>query len=127
MHILTLVLTLAYQDGAPAQTTAKTPSPYATSMEPKVGKPGSIVVVNGYALGDEQVDEVFLTDHRTDVKVKVLEQSGNTIKLRVPPFVKPGRQQLLILTKGARPVYLEQPVYLLVESEEPQETAAAVK
>ena len=69
-------------------------------------------------MGKSKVDEVFLTDHRFDLKVKVLEQTETILKIRVPPFVKPGRQQLLFLTKGTNPVYLEQPLFVLVEFED---------
>jgi hypothetical protein len=84
-------------------------------MEPRVGKPGTVIVIKGMSLGKEEVDEVYLTDHRFDLKVKVLEQSGDRLKIRIPPFVKPGRQQLLLLTGGKNPTYLEQPVWIQVE------------
>jgi hypothetical protein len=91
-------------------------APQATKLEPKTGKPGTIVVIKGVSLDKTKVDEVYLTDHRFDIKVKVLEQTEDTLKIRIPPFVKPGRQQLLLLTGGKIPTYLEQPVWVLVES-----------
>ena len=93
-------------------------SPEASRMEPRIVKPGMIVTITGVALGQSKVDEVYLTDHRFDLKVKVLEQSETSMKIRVPPFVKAGRQQLLILSKGKDPAYLEQPVFVLVELDE---------
>ena len=90
-------------------------SPQVTRLEPKIAQPGTVITVTGVALGKAKVEEVFLTDHRFDMKVKVLEQTDQTLKIRVPPFVKPGRHQLLLLTSGQNPVYLEQPVYVLVE------------
>lgn len=90
-------------------------APQVDSMEPKSGKPGTVLVVNGVSLNKEKVEEVYLTDHRFDIKVKVLEQTATTIKLRIPPFIKPGRHQLLFLTGGDAPAYLEQPAYVLVE------------
>ena len=98
-------------------------SPQALRMEPKVARPGTVITITGVALGKKKVDEVFLTDHRFDIKVSVLEQTDLKLKIRVPPFVKAGRQQLLFLTTGKEPVYLEQPVYLLVEDED---TVAAI-
>ena len=106
-------------------------SPQATFAEPKVVKPGTVITIRGVALGSKDVAEVFLTDQRFDMKVKVLEQTDNSLKIRVPPFAKPGRQQLLLLTSGKSPAYLEQPVYVLVEIDEeaakpdpPKRTAA---
>ena len=93
-------------------------APQTQRMEPKVGKPGALIKVTGKSLDKAHVDEVFLTDHRFDMKVKVLEQDENHITIRVPPFAKPGRLQLLLLTAGATPVYLEQPLFLQIESDE---------
>ncbi|BDC52333.1 hypothetical protein F183_A46480 [Bryobacterales bacterium F-183] len=90
-------------------------APQVDKMEPKSGKPGTVLVVTGVSLHKEKVDEVYLTDHRFDLKVKVLEQTSTTIKLRIPPFIKPGRHQLLFLTAGETPTYLEQPAYVQVE------------
>ena len=93
-------------------------SPQAQKLEPKNAKPGTVLTISGVALGKTKVSEVFLTDHRFDMKVKVLEQTDDTLKIRVPPFMKPGRQQLLLLTEGKAPAYLEQPVYVLVEEDD---------
>ena len=69
------------------------------------------------------MDEVYLTDHTFDMKVKVLDQTDDVIEFRIPPSVKPGRLQLLVKTTGHEPVLLEQPVFITVE--EPKETLAA--
>lgn len=100
-------------------------SPQAVQMEPKVVRPGSVITITGVALGKPSVEEVFLTDQRFDMKVKVLEQTDTTLKVRVPPLAKPGRQQLLLRVGGDRPVYLEQPVYVLVEVEEQESSDKA--
>jgi len=92
-------------------------------MEPKAAKPGSVVVVNGGLLDVDQVDQVYLTDHRKDIRVQVVQQKANVIQFKVPDTLKPGRQQLLILTKGQKPVYLELPFYLQVDEDESREVA----
>jgi hypothetical protein len=97
-------------------------SPQAVQAEPKVARPGSVITISGVALGKPSVEEVFLTDQRFDMKVKVLEQTDTMLRVRVPPMAKPGRQQLLLLVGGEHPAYLEQPVYVLIEVEE-QETS----
>jgi hypothetical protein len=74
-------------------------------------------------LDKTKVDEVYLTDHTFDMKVKVLGQTDEFIEFRIPPSVKPGRLQLLVKTAGRVPVLLEQPVYITVE--EPKETLEA--
>ncbi len=98
--------------------------PQAERVEPRTAKVGTVLTISGRALNKEMVDEVFLTDHRFDMKVKVIEQTENFLKIRIPPFAKPGRLQVLLLTAGDKPAYLEQPLYVTVE-EAPAEPVAA--
>ncbi len=99
------------------------PSPVMLGISQKAAKPGEIVTVSGEGLGVKNVDEIYLTDHKFDMRVKVVEQKDNTVKFRVPPFAKPGRMQLLFLSKGDEPKLLEQPVYLLIQ--DPSEVTEA--
>jgi hypothetical protein len=117
---LTFVLNLLFVAGAvslPAQV------PVMSKVQPDSGKIGSVLRVQGVALGKSKVDEVYLTDHTFDMKVKVLAQGDDFIEFRIPPFVKPGRLELLVKTAGKEPVFMEQPVYITVE--EPKETLEA--
>jgi hypothetical protein len=93
-------------------------APQINGVTPRVVKPGDTVVVTGVSLGEERVEEVYLSDHKFDMKVKVLEQNAKMIKFRVPPLSKPGRMQLLMLMKAEKdedPKLLELPAYLLIE------------
>jgi hypothetical protein len=90
-------------------------SPQMNTVSAKVAKPGDEIDIAGLGLNEKNVDEVYLTDHKFDMKVKVIEQTDKNIKFRVPPFAKPGRVQILMLTKGEEPKLLEQPVYILIE------------
>ena len=95
-------------------------APQMNNVQPDGGKIGSVLRVHGIFLGKAKVDEVYLTDHTFDMKVKVLDQKDDVIEFRIPPSVKPGRLQLLVKTPGKQPLLLEQPVYITVE--EPKET-----
>jgi hypothetical protein len=95
-------------------------APQMSNVQPNGGKIGSVLRVHGLFLGKAKVDEVYLTDHTFDMKVKVLDQQDDVIEFRIPPSVKPGRLQLLVKTSGKQPLLLEQPVYITVE--EPKET-----
>jgi hypothetical protein len=117
-----LVLPLLCLAGA-AALTAQTPVMH--KVVPDSGKIGSVLRIQGAFLDKTKVDEVYLTDHTFDMKVKVLEQTDDYIEFRVPPFVKPGRLQLLVKTAGKDPVLLEQPVYMTVEEPKEKETLAA--
>ena len=89
--------------------------PQMRAVEPNTGKIGEVVRVHGTYLGKEKVDEVYLSDHTFDMKVKVLDQKEDVIEFRIPPFAKPGSLQLVMKTTGKKPLILEQPVYIMVE------------
>ncbi|MEO7142639.1 MAG: IPT/TIG domain-containing protein [Bryobacteraceae bacterium] len=97
-------------------------SPQVTGVSPNTGKPGSELNIQGVSLGKDRVHEVYLTDHKFDMRVKVLKQSDNAITFRIPPFAKPGRLQLMVLVEvpGKPPKLLEQPAYVVVEDDKPE-------
>ncbi|MGD0132728.1 MAG: IPT/TIG domain-containing protein [Bryobacteraceae bacterium] len=120
---LTLVLSLLCCAGA-ASLSAQVP--VMNKVQPDSGKIGSVLRIQGVYLGKTKVDEVYLTDHTFDMKVKVLDQTDDSIEFRVPPFAKPGRLQLVVKTVGKEPIILEQPVYVTIEDgKEPKETLQA--
>jgi hypothetical protein len=90
-------------------------APQPSTVSAKIAKPGDTFTITGVGLSDKKVDEIYLTDHKFDMKMKVLEQQETSITVRVPPFAKPGRMQLLLLTAGEDPKLLEQPLYVLIE------------
>ncbi len=103
-------------------------APQMTRVSPDNGAIGAVLKVQGVYLGKAKVDEVYLTDHTMDMKVKVLAQTDDSIEFRIPPSVKPGRLQLLVKTSGKTAVLLEQPVFITVdEQKESGEVAAASK
>ena len=101
--------------------------PQAKTLEPRSAKAGTVVKITGVGLDQTKIDDAYLTDHRFDLKVKVLEQTSTSLTIRIPPFIKPGRHQLLLQTVGERPSLLEQPVYLVVEVDDAQVAATPVK
>ena len=93
-------------------------APQISTVTPRVVKPGDTVVVTGVSLGEDLVEDVYLSDHKFDMKCKVLEQNAKMIKFRIPPVSKSGRMQLLMLMKAVKdedPKLLEMPAYLLIE------------
>lgn len=108
----------------PSFASASSDAPEMNSLSAKTAKPGDTLVISGINLSDSRIDEVYLTDHKFDMKMKVLEQKDNVIKVRVPPFAKPGRMQILCLTKGDEPKLLEQPLYVLIK--DPSDTTVEV-
>lgn len=73
------------------------------------------MTITGTGLNRSALDEIYLTDHVFDLKVRILEQTPTSLKVRIPPFAKPGRFQLLFLTASKNPVLLEQPFHIEIE------------
>ncbi len=59
-------------------------APRLTAIEPPSGKPGDTVTATGENLDKSKVVAVFLSDARSDYKVKVLEQTPEKIVFKVP-------------------------------------------
>jgi len=122
---LTLLLALAVMCLA---GTLAAQVPHMATVQPSNGAVGSVLRIHGVFLDKAKVEEVYLSDHTFDMKVKVLGQTADTIEFRIPPSVKPGRLQLVVKTTGKQPVLLEQPVYITVEEpKEAGEVAASSK
>ncbi len=120
LSLLLSLLGFGFAAMLPAQT------PLMSKVQPDNGTIGSVLHIHGMYLGKTKVDEVYLTDHTFDMKVKVLDQSEDSIAFRIPPEVKPGRLQLLVKTTGKEPVLIEQPVFITVEDpKESSESTAA--
>lgn len=93
-------------------------APQVNTLTPKTAKPGETLIITGVGLDQDKIEEVYLTDHKFDMRVKILDQKETALTLRIPPFAKAGRMQLLLLTKPVKdedPKLLEQPVYVLIE------------
>jgi hypothetical protein len=55
-------------------------APQMRAVESNTGKIGDVVRAHGAHLGKEKVDEVYLSDHTFDMKVKVLDQKDDVIE-----------------------------------------------
>jgi hypothetical protein len=119
MRPLLLALTLVFAGIALA---GSDPAPQMDTLSAKTAKPGDVLEISGIGLSGRNVDELYLTDNKFDMRVKVLEQKDTLIRFRVPPFAKPGRVQVLVLTKGDNPKLLEQPLYVVIEDATPEVT-----
>ncbi|MBL8174393.1 MAG: hypothetical protein JNK48_06980 [Bryobacterales bacterium] len=89
--------------------------PKMSGVEPATVKVSGESTVSGENLDKSSVSEVYLTDGKDDVKLPIVQQTAASIKFRVPAGTKPGRYSLMLLTAGADPKLIEQPVKLTVE------------
>jgi len=108
---LVLVLTTAISTTAEAQADY----PRLVSVTPDTGSAGDEISVEGENLGKEMVREIYLTDGQTDWKLEIVDQSATAIRCRIAADVKSGRHNLMVLTRGANPRLIEQPVKVTVE------------
>ena len=81
----------------------------------KLGTIGDVVTVTGENLDKARVAAVYFTDGKSEIKLSVVEQNETTVKVKVPDAAKPGRLRFMVLTAGAEPQYLEQPVTVVIE------------
>ena len=91
--------------------------PLISSVEPASGNVGDVLSIQGSNLGQDDVAALYLTDGKTDCKVLIVEQTSTSIRFKIPPDAKRGRFALMVLTKGADPKLIEQPVKVVVEAE----------
>ncbi len=89
--------------------------PKLATVTPDTGRVGDVLTVEGENLGDSNVESLFLTDGQTDWKTEILEQSGTTIRFRIPETAKPGRFSLMVLTRGETQTLIEQPIKVNIE------------
>jgi len=115
-HTLLVVL-LALLTTAVLQTTAmaQVSYPHMITVEPDSGKAGDVLVVSGENLAKSAVKDLYLTDGQKDWKTEIVEQTDSSITFKIPADAVPGRFNLMVLTTGAEPRLIEQPVKVNVE------------
>ena len=84
-----------------------------TGIDPPTAKVGDIVTVNGDAIEKANVDMLYLTDGKTDIKVEVTEQSAKAIKFKVPDAAKAHRWAVMVHT--TKDQLIEEPVHVTVQ------------
>ncbi len=115
MYRRTLLRFVALAPSLTAGLPAQSAMPKMTTVEPAQGKAGDVVTVSGENLDKANVAEIFLTDGNADLKLQMAEQAAAAIKFKIPANAKAGRYSLMIMTAGASPKLIEQPVKLTVQ------------
>lgn len=118
---LLLVLALVI----PALVLAASGVPMMRSLDKDEAMRGDSVVVSGENLGKANIAELYLTDGKNDLKLKITQQTDTAITFVIGKDVKFGRYSLMILTAGASPMFIEQPVKLNIVEQytpKPEET-----
>jgi len=90
-------------------------TPYIQSVNPDSSKAGGEITVDGHTLGKGTVSELYLTKGSTDFKLVITSQKTDQIVAKLPATIEAGRYRLMVLTVGAAPRFIEQPVSLTVE------------
>jgi hypothetical protein len=84
------------------------------AVDPDTAKAGDVLTATGTHLDKTSVASLYMIQGEKTIQVSVQSQTEEAIQFKVPADVKPGRFQLMILTTGANPQYLEEPVYFIV-------------
>lgn len=120
-YSLLLVLALVI----PALVFAASGVPMMRTLDKDEAMRGDNVVVSGENLGKVNIAELYLTDGKNDIKLKITQQTDTAITFVIGKDVKFGRYSLMILTAGASPMFIEQPVKLNIVEQytpKPEET-----
>ncbi len=115
MGISAISIPLLVALALPASAQSDSVMPTMRTVEPGSGRVGDVLVVEGTNLGQDSVAALYLTDGKADVKVTIVEQAATSIRFKIPPEAKPGRMALMVLTKGPKPTFIEEPVKVTVE------------
>jgi len=91
------------------------PVPMIKAVEPDTAKVGDVLTATGSHLDKSAVANLYMIQGEKTIEVKVTSQTEEAIKFTVPDSVKAGRYQLMVLTTGTKPQFLEEPVYFTVE------------
>jgi len=91
------------------------PTPLVRTLAPSPAKPGNTLVATGQNLGKELVASVYLTQGDATFQVEITSQTPDTIKMKLPANLKPGRFGFMILTRGETPRYIDEPVFVYIE------------
>src|SRR2546422_8640577 len=91
------------------------PVPMIKTVEPMTAKVGDVLTATGSHLDKTSVANLYMIQGEKTIEVKMTSQTEDAIKFSVPADVKPGRYQLMVLTTGTKPQFLEEPVYFTVE------------
>ncbi len=89
--------------------------PRMSAVEPANAKAGAEATATGENLDKATITEIYITNGKEDIKLTIVQQSATAIKFRVPAGTKGGRYSMMLLTAGADPKLIEQPVKLTVE------------
>ncbi len=113
ISLIAVLLLLAFAVPAAPQSGS---IPTMSAVDPDTGTVGDILTVQGAGLGADAVAGVFLTDGKTDIKLVIVEQKATSIQFKIPPEAKAGRFALMVLTRGDKAKYVEEPVKVTVEA-----------
>ena len=91
------------------------PVPMIKAVEPDSAKICDSLTAIGTHLDKSAVASLYMIQGEKTIEVKISSQTEEAIKFTVPAEVKAGKYQLMVLTTGTKPQFLEEPVYFTVE------------
>jgi hypothetical protein len=90
--------------------------PLMRMVDPMTVKAGDTTVITGDNLDKARVANVFVSlDGKKNIKIEVIEQTKESMKIKVPADLQPGRYRIIVLTTDVEPTFIEEPVRLVVE------------
>ena len=113
--VLSLVCLLAVSAIAWAADQPYKPVPMIKNVEPESGRVGDEMTATGTNLQRELVAALYVIQGEKTIQVSLTSQTETALKFKIPASAKAGRYQLMVLTTGGNPQYLEEPVWFTIE------------
>jgi hypothetical protein len=93
----------------------RVPVPLISTVDPGTARAGATLVAHGTSLDKSALASLYMIQGDNTIEVKIVDQTEEAIKFVVADSVKAGRYNLMVLTKGAVPQYVEEPVLIVIE------------
>lgn len=111
---LALVLVLTAIPAWKLFATLPTPRVFIDQVMPAEARPGDIVMVTGYALDAEHIEDIYLISEDANLyRVEILSESGRDLRFRVPARIPAGPVHIAVKAP-MRPELIDQMVYFKV-------------
>lgn len=93
----------------------KTRTPLMRTVDPYKVAAGEQVTIAGDNLDKERVAEIYVTDGKENIAVKIIEQDEKKVVVKLPTTLKPGRYAFVVMLPEIPPMFIEEPVKVTIE------------
>ena len=94
---------------------SKTRTPLMRTVEPYKASAGDLVTIVGDNLDKPRIAEVYVSDGKVNIPVKIVEQEEKKLVIKLPQKIEPGRYSFVVMIADTPPMLIEEPVKINIE------------